>query len=91
LAIEDLSRFPLPIAQLLRRAMNGKTPEERHSAAYYAFEAGLKLLGSTAIVCYAESGDDDESIRGSLKNLARPSLGHWWEFVRRLVPRLADR
>ena len=26
-----------------------------------------------------------------LKNLARPAVGHWWEFVRRLVPVLADR
>ena len=25
-----------------------------------------------------------------LENLARPSVGHWWEFVRRLVPVLAD-
>ena len=25
-----------------------------------------------------------------LKNLARPAVGHWWEFVRRLVPVLAD-
>jgi serine/threonine protein kinase len=25
-----------------------------------------------------------------LENLARPAVGHWWEFVRRLVPVLAD-
>src|SRR5262245_24483557 len=86
-----LRRLPLPLAQLYRRAHNAKTSQERHHAAYYLWEAALKLLGSVAIVEYAELGDQDAELAGRLQNLARPSLGHWWEFIRRLVPVLADR
>src|SRR5262249_51754098 len=32
----------------------------------------------------------DEALAQCLHNLSRPALGHWWEFVRRLVPVLAD-
>jgi serine/threonine protein kinase len=89
---EDLvRRLPLPLAQLYRRAHNAKTPPERHHAAYYLWEAALKLLGSVAIVEYAELGDHDPELAERLHNLARPALGHWWEFVRRLLPVLADR
>src|ERR1700674_3696138 len=88
---ELLRRLPLPLAQLYRRAHNAKTHQERHHAAYYLWEAALKLLGSVAIVEYAELGDVDPQLAERLKNLARPSLGHWWEFVRRLVPVLAGR
>jgi hypothetical protein len=54
------------------------------------WDAALKLLGSVAIAEYAELGDEDLKLLERLKNLARPSLGRWWEFVRRLVPVLAD-
>ena len=51
---EDLARrLPFPLAQLYRRAHNAKTALERHQAAYYLWEAGLKLLGSVALVEYA--------------------------------------
>src|SRR6266446_7765909 len=87
---EDLvRRLPLPLAQLYRRAHNAKTALERHQTAYYLWEAALKLLGSVAIVEYAELGDHDPKLAERLQNLARPSLGHWWEFVRKLVPVLA--
>ena len=49
-------RLPLPLAQLYRRAHNAKTPLDRHNAAYCLWEAALKLLGSAAIVAYAERG-----------------------------------
>ena len=42
-----VQRLPLPLAQLYRRAHNAKSPLERHHAAYYLWEAALKLLGST--------------------------------------------
>ena len=54
---EFIARLPLPLAQLYRRARNGKTPLDRHLTAYYLWEASLKLLGSVAIVAYAERGD----------------------------------
>jgi WD40 repeat protein/serine/threonine protein kinase len=85
-----ISRLPLPLAQLARRVPNAKTPLERHLAAYLLWEAGLKLLASAAIVEYAERQDPDPALAERLKNLARPSVGHWWEFVRRLVPVLAE-
>src|SRR5579864_1425569 len=89
---EDLiKRLPLPLAQICRRALNAKSALERHQAAYYCWEIALKLLASAAIVEYAELNDNDPQLIERLENLARPALGHWWEFVRRLVPVLAER
>src|SRR3954447_6035001 len=88
---DDLARrLPLPLAQLYRRAHNAKTDRDRHDTAYCLWEAALKLLGSVAIVAYAEQahahahGEPAEALRQRLENLARPALGHWWEFVRLL-------
>jgi WD40 repeat protein/serine/threonine protein kinase len=91
-ALDDalLRRLPLPLAQLYLRAHNAKTPIERHLAAYYLWEAALKLLASAAIVTYADLGRPDPQIAERLRSLARPALGHWWEFVRLLVPALAE-
>src|SRR5256885_2327472 len=83
-------RLPLPLAQLYRRAHNAKTDLERHNAAYYLWEAALKLLGAAAIVAYAGRNEPAPELRERLENLARPALGHWWEFVRLLLPPLAD-
>jgi WD40 repeat protein/serine/threonine protein kinase/tetratricopeptide (TPR) repeat protein len=89
---EDLvRRLPLPLAQLYRRAHNAKTALERHLAAYFLWEAALKLLGSVAVVEYAELDSHDPSVTERLGCLARPALGHWWELVRLIVPCLADR
>jgi hypothetical protein len=38
----------------------------------------------------ANRKDHDPETSERLKNLACPSIGHWWEFIRRLVPPLAD-
>jgi WD40 repeat protein/serine/threonine protein kinase len=91
-ALEEalVQRLPLPLAQLYRRAHNAKTPLERHQAAYYLWEAGLKLFGSVAVVSYAEQSHHDAALAERLQNLARPAVGHWWEFIRLLVPVLAD-
>jgi WD40 repeat protein/serine/threonine protein kinase/tetratricopeptide (TPR) repeat protein len=83
-------RLPLPLAQLYRRAHNAKGPRDRHDTAYCLWEAALKLLGATAVVAYAEHGAPAPELAERLRNLARPALGHWWEFVRLLVPVLAD-
>jgi serine/threonine-protein kinase len=87
---ELLDRLPLPLAQLCRRAQNAKTPLERHLAAFYLWEASLRLLASAAVIEYAGSNRNVDDLDERLRNLARPSLGHWWEFVRRLVPVLAE-
>src|SRR5438876_9307833 len=86
-----LQRLPLPLAQLYRRAHNAKTALERHLTAYYLWEAALKLLGSSAVVAYAEQSNHDPELAERLTALARPALGHWREFVRRLLPVLAER
>src|SRR5262252_2431615 len=84
---EDLiRRLPLPLAQLYRRAHNAKTALERHLAAFYLWEAALKLLASVAVVAYADRPEHDPALAERLENLSRPAVGHWWEFVRLLVP-----
>lgn len=83
-------RLPLPLAQLYRRAHNAKAIRELHNNAYFLWEAGIKLLASIAIVEYAASPSNDPSLAERLQNLARPALGHWWEFIRLLVPALAE-
>jgi WD40 repeat protein/serine/threonine protein kinase len=85
-----IARLPLPLAQLYRRTANAKTVLERHNAAFYLWEAALKLLGVAAVATYATRPSHDPSLVEKLQNLARPSLGHWWEFVHLLVPTLAD-
>lgn len=85
-----ISGLPLPLSQLLRRAANAKGASDRLLTSYYAWEAALKLLGSVAIIEYAALGRHDGEIDNLLKNLTRPTIGRWWEFVRRLVPVLAE-
>jgi serine/threonine protein kinase/tetratricopeptide (TPR) repeat protein len=85
-----LQRLPLPLASLYAHAHNAKTGLERHQAAYYLFEVTLKLLGSAAVLGYAARPARDPRLTERLANLARPSLGHWLEFVRLLVPTLAE-
>src|SRR5438874_10414045 len=87
-ADELLRRLPLPLAQLYRRAHNAKSPRDAHDCAVYLWEAALKLLASSAIVTAAAEGPPPPEIAERLKNLARPSLGHWREFVRLLLPRV---
>jgi hypothetical protein len=85
-----VQRLPLPLAQLYRRAHKAKTALDRHLTAFYLWEAALKLLGCVAVVAYAARPEHDPHLADRLQNLTRPSLGHWWEFVRRLLPVLAD-
>ncbi|HTU19871.1 MAG TPA: hypothetical protein VMG10_17545 [Gemmataceae bacterium] len=84
-----VARLSLPLAQLYRRAANAKGPLERHLTAFYLWEAALKLLASAALAVYAVRPRQVPILVERLKNLARPSLGHWWEFVQLLVPALA--
>jgi serine/threonine protein kinase len=86
-----VSRLPLPLAQLYLGAHTAPTPLEAHSRSFFLWEAMLKLLGSVALVHYAALPHEQQTVTRRLANLARPSLGHWWEFVRLLVPLLAER
>ena len=88
---ELLRRLPLPLAQLCRRAQNATVPAERAKHVFFLWEASLKLLASVAIVSYAEQEACDPAVVDRLKNLTRPSLGQWREFLRLLLPELAKR
>ncbi|MGC4120187.1 MAG: hypothetical protein QM765_37520 [Myxococcales bacterium] len=55
---------PLPIAELLRRARNAKSPKERHDSAYFGWEASIRLAVS------ARPPRDASA-------LAMASIGHW--------------
>jgi hypothetical protein len=88
---EDLvRRLPLPVAQLYRRAANARTALDRYLTSFYLWEASLKLTAGVAIVLYSRQPVSEAKITEKLQNLARPALGHWWEFVRLLVPALAE-
>lgn len=89
LDLDLIQRLPLPIAQLYRRAHNAKSAAELHSAAFYLWEAALKLLASTAVVEFAGFELHDPQVAEQLQSLSRPSLGHWWAIARKLIPRLA--
>ena len=74
-----------------RRAVNAKSSRDAHDFAFYLWEAAIKLLAIAAIAQYRSDGASDVKIDERLKNLARPSLGHWWELARLLLPILAER
>src|SRR5262245_34191098 len=87
---EDLlRRLPLPLAQMARRAHNAKTPLERNHAAYYLWEATLKLLVTLVVIGYANHKSPHPQAVRTLQALARPTVGHWWEFTRSLLSLLA--
>ncbi len=86
---ELIRRLPLPLAKLYRHAANAKSALDRHQAAFFLWEAALKLLAVTEIVIYADRAEHSPKIAEQLKSLARPSLGEWRKYVRLLLPALA--
>jgi serine/threonine protein kinase len=85
-----MQRTPEFLHQLIERARQGISPLERHQAAYYAWECGLRMLASVAIVEYATFQERDEKIDAALQAIACPSLGHWLQITRLLIPKLAE-
>ncbi|MBW2453447.1 MAG: hypothetical protein JRI68_03005 [Deltaproteobacteria bacterium] len=51
---EDLRKLcttlPVPLAELVRRALNGKSAVERHHCAFYLAEATLKLAAAVLLL-----------------------------------------
>jgi len=73
----------LPLAQLYRRAVNAKTPLDRHHHAYYLAEAALKLTACLRIgVALAGGLEPRVPLAQSLEQLCLPSVGHWVGFLR---------
>ncbi|REJ73311.1 MAG: hypothetical protein DWQ29_19190 [Planctomycetota bacterium] len=81
----DLSTLPLPLAQLLRRVQNAKTPHERHQAAFYFWEASLKLMAAVAVSSLGQTANGQNGLEERLQVLRRPALGHWWELLRTVI------
>ena len=75
--------LPLPLAQLVRRALDGKSPVERHLGAYYLGEAALKLAAAVRIRLYLERAIEPEGrVAQRLVCLKLPSVGQWCELLR---------
>lgn len=85
-----LRRLPLPLAQLYRRAHNAKSPRDAHDCAMYLWEASIKLLGAAALATLDAEKLGTPEIENRLPSLARPTLGHWREFIRLCVPLLVQ-
>ena len=87
----ELPRLPLPLAQTLRRALNAKSPQEAHTAAYYFFESALKLSTAAQVGVYVQLGAADAALNELLENLTRASTGHWLAMLRELSAHHARR
>jgi hypothetical protein len=86
---EDLlRRLPLPLARLYRKATNAETPLDLYLSAHYLWEAGLKMLAAIVLIEYARRGLCNPQAAAEMTTLARPSLGHWWRYVKVLLPPL---
>ncbi len=89
---ELMAVLPLPLAQLVRRALNGKSAVERHHGAFYLAECALKLASAARVGLWMERalvpGSD---LAKRLETLVLPSLGHWCELLRELGLSLAQR
>src|SRR5207302_9091455 len=89
---EDFIRcLPLPLAQVYHRGHrpHKTTSLEKYLAAFQLWEAALKLLGAACIAEFTRLNQNEPAIQERLTKLARPALGHWWEFIQHLVPFLA--
>jgi serine/threonine protein kinase len=75
--------LPAPLAQLVRRSLDGKSAVERHNCAYYLGEASLKLAAALRIRLYLEHAVEPQGkVARRLVCLKLPSLGQWCELLR---------
>jgi len=81
-----VQRLPLALTQLYRRAQNAKSAPDRHFAAYYLWEAALKLLGSVCVAEYSRLDEHDPQLRESLVR-----LGHSPEMSPESIPIMMKR
>jgi serine/threonine protein kinase len=84
------NELPMPLAQLLRRALRAEPGAERHLAAFYLAEASLKLAATLRIGRWLDHGAPDADLAKRLEALVLPSLGHWCGFLRQVAEALED-
>jgi predicted Ser/Thr protein kinase len=89
---ELMAQLPLPLAQLLRRALNGKSAVERHHGAFYVAECALKLASAARVGLWLERAlVPGSELARRMEALVLPSLGLWCELLRELGLSLAQR
>jgi len=87
-----LQTLPLPLAQLVLRALNAKNAPERHHSAYYLAECTIKLAASARIGVWLEHAAlSNSDMTRRLESLVLPSMGHWCELLREISRDLSGR
>lgn len=88
-----MATLPLPLAQLVRRALNGKSAVERHHGAFYLAECALKLAAAARVGVWLERAlsQPTPELARRMEALVLPSLGHWCELLRETGAALAQR
>jgi len=80
----QLASAPLPVAQVLVRAFTGKSPLERHNAAFYGMEACIKLSAAARISAWmVDDSEREDRVSKAVAALERGSLGQWVGAFRR--------
>ena len=90
-AFRPAASSSLPLAQLLRRSLNGKSAVERHNNAYYAAEAALKLAAAARIGVWLDRCIEPGGPSPGSSKRWHPSAGHWAGFLRDVDRALAGR
>ncbi|MCB9674691.1 MAG: protein kinase [Alphaproteobacteria bacterium] len=86
-----LNELPLPLAQLLLRALNAKSSVEHHHCAFYLTEAAIKLGAASRIGLWLSGSPDPEHpLLPALQRLVLPSMGHWRGLIRDLDRELSS-
>lgn len=89
---DQMHALPLPLAQLVLRALNGKSAADRHHAAFYLAELALKLASAARVGLWLDRALDPASdLARKLEALVQPSLGHWCELLREVTLALSRR
>ncbi len=79
-------RYPYPLVATYDRALfQAPDPSEAHEYLLDLVEMTLKYLAVIVIAQYFRDGVPDATINRDLKNLQRPSLGHWQGWLRDIL------
>ncbi len=88
---ELLGELPLPLAQLVVRALNAKSAADRHHLAYYLGETALKLCAASRVGLWMSAGPIQGPVALALNDLLHPLTGHWLAMARSADADLAAR
>lgn len=85
LAREVIQDYPYPLAATYQRAFQVSDGVVVHDYLLDLFEVALKYCASIAISQYVADQLGDSRINASLRELERPSLGHWLGWLRDIL------